>query len=92
MQPSSGGTNRWPAPSARATSWTHAKLCRRHRAAHPPTTPQVGEERFTAVRTRLRATSERAADEMLAAEAGKLRAMMGAPGANLDAIEAELRR
>ncbi|GBF98848.1 hypothetical protein Rsub_11452 [Raphidocelis subcapitata] len=53
---------------------------------------KVGEERFTAVRTRLRATSERAADEMLAAEAGKLRAMMGAPGANLDAIEAELRR
>jgi hypothetical protein len=53
---------------------------------------QVGEERFTAARTKLRATSERAADEMLAAEAGRLRAMMGAPGANLDAIEAELRR
>jgi hypothetical protein len=55
-------------------------------------TPQVAEERFNAVRTKLRATSERAAEAMLAAETAKLRAMMEAHGADLNAIEAELRR
>jgi hypothetical protein len=52
----------------------------------------VAEERFTAARTKLRATSERAAESMLAAEQAKLRGMMEAPAANLNAIEAELRR
>ncbi|KIZ04249.1 Interferon-induced guanylate-binding protein 2 [Monoraphidium neglectum] len=53
---------------------------------------KVAEERFTAARTKLKATSERAAEAMLGAEHVKLRAMMEAPGASLDTIEAELKR
>jgi hypothetical protein len=52
----------------------------------------LADERFAAARERLRATSERAAEAMLAAESAKLRAMMEAPNAALPAVEAELRR
>lgn len=52
----------------------------------------LAEQRLAAARTKLRASSERAAEAMLAAEQAKLRGMMEGPGANLGAIEAELRR
>jgi hypothetical protein len=50
------------------------------------------ETTYQEARRRLAASGERVASEMLAAESGKLRALMSGPGASVEAVESELRR
>jgi hypothetical protein len=50
------------------------------------------EATYQEARRKLAVSGERVAAEMLAAESGKLRALMGGPGASVEAVESELRR
>ncbi|WIA08464.1 hypothetical protein OEZ85_007901 [Tetradesmus obliquus] len=50
------------------------------------------EATYQEARRKLAVSGERVASEMLAAESGKLRALMAGPGASVEAVESELRR
>jgi hypothetical protein len=50
------------------------------------------EATYQEARRKLAVSGERVAAEMLAAESSKLRALMGGPGASVEAVESELRR